>query len=453
MVPVFLRHFIIRSVRNSLALRHVHVSRAWYLPTIQFKLSDIGEGIAEVQVKEWHVKEGDHVAQFDDLCDVQSDKASVTITSRYDGIIKKLHYNVDDIAKVGSALLDIEISEEGSDEHEVSASAAKEVVKEDLAKEESVSQAEHVEGVANRVLATPAVRRIAMENKVDLSKVRGTGKDGRIQKEDVLHFIEESQRSKEPVRRPAPIITTPSAPKKTFEALKQDQVVPIRGYTRAMIKSMSEALKIPHFGFDDEFCVDRLISMREQLKPLAKEKGIKLSYMPMFIKAASLALLQFPMLNAVVDDKMENLVHKASHNICVAMDTPDGLVVPNIKNCEQRTMWEIAEELNRLSELGQRGQIRKEDLIDGTFTLSNIGMVGGTYVRPIIFPPQVVIGAITKIEKLPRFNHDGQVYPANIVKLSWAADHRVIDGATVARFSNAIKRYIEEPSLMAAEMR
>ncbi|CEF67553.1 Lipoamide acyltransferase component of branched-chain alpha-keto acid dehydrogenase complex, mitochondrial [Strongyloides ratti] len=409
---------------------------------VQFKLSDIGEGIAEVQVKEWFIKEGDTVSQFDNICDVQSDKASVTITSRYDGVVRKLYYNIDDMAKVGQPLIDIETN----DNSDVASSNDEKEIKIDTKETKPLpsfasSNAENIK--SGKVLATPAVRRIAWENNIDLTTVNGSGRNGRIMKEDVLRFLGEIP----PLEEPKEEISKKSI------ITGEDKVVPIRGYTRAMVKTMSQALNVPHFGYNDEFYVDKLVEMRKDLKEISKEKGIKLSYMPMFIKACSLALLKYPSLNATVDENLENVIYKSSHNICLAMDTPGGLVVPNIKNCEQKTIFEIAEDLMKLHESGKKQQIRKEDLSGGTFTLSNIGAIGGTYASPVIFVPQVAIGAIGKIEKLPRFDKSGNVYPASIVKISWAADHRVVDGATMARFSNLMKSYLENPSLMLSEMK
>ncbi|KAK0396201.1 hypothetical protein QR680_001619 [Steinernema hermaphroditum] len=427
-----------------ISLRRVRTTSITYGSLVPFKLSDIGEGIAEVQVKEWHVKVGDRVNQFDNICEVQSDKAAVSITSRYDGVIKKLYYNVDDVAKVGQPLIDIELD----DDVEVPSSIKQE--KQEPANISSVEDsAASIRHKHEKKLATPAVRRIAMESKVNLLDVAGSGKDGRVLKEDVLRFL--GQISKAPSNTSyTPHTSSASISKGEFQ---DDEIVPVRGYTRAMVKSMSEALKIPHFGYNDEINVGRLVELRDQLKHISRERDIKMSYMPMFIKAASLALARFPMLNASADEKFENIIYKASHNICIAMDTPGGLVVPNIKNCEQRNLWEVAEELNRLHEAGKRQQISREDLIGGTFTLSNIGAIGGTYASPVIFPPQVAIGAIGKIEKLPRFDAAGQVYPASLVKVSWAADHRVVDGATMARFSNLWKEYLENPMLMLSELR
>uniref|UniRef100_A0A915PXJ6 Dihydrolipoamide acetyltransferase component of pyruvate dehydrogenase complex n=1 Tax=Setaria digitata TaxID=48799 RepID=A0A915PXJ6_9BILA len=429
----------------------VHCLSARFLPLVQFKLSDIGEGIAEVQIKEWHVKEGDHVAQFDDICEVQSDKASVTITSRFDGTIKKLYYNVDDVAKVGTTLVDIEV--EGIDP----------VAKEkdlDEKEERGTTVLESAEE-AKKVLATPAVRYLAKEKGVNLVEVIGTGPNGRILKDDIIRFVEvqgdlSATAKTAKISLPNATLQTSKAssliPEK-FTILKEDKMIPIRSYTRAMVKSMTESLKIPHLGFCDEVNVDQLITMREELKKFEVAYGPRMSFMPFVIKAVSLALNKFPKLNAVTDKNLENVICKASHNISIAMDTPEGLVVPNIKNCEQRTLWEVAAELNRLQEASSKMKVDPEDLKGGTFTLSNVGMIGGTYLAPVIMPPQLAIGAIGQISKLPRFDKHGNVYGASVMKFSWAADHRVIDGATVARFSRQVKEYLENPAIMIADLR
>jgi len=197
------------------------------------------------------------------------------------------------------------------------------------------------------------------------------------------------------------------------------------------------------------------MKVREGLKKAAKDRGVKLSYMPFIIKATSLALSQFPMLNASVDEKVENLLHRKHHNISIAMDTRDGLAVPNIKHCEAKTIWQIAEELNRLSEASKGKGYSRDDLSDGTFSLSNIGSIGGTHMRPVILPPQVCIGAIGKVQKVVGVDErqDDQVCIQHVCTISWAADHRVVDGATLARFSNLLKNYIEKPESMLAELR
>ncbi|XP_062437863.1 lipoamide acyltransferase component of branched-chain alpha-keto acid dehydrogenase complex, mitochondrial [Rhea pennata] len=429
---------------------------------VQFKLSDIGEGITEVTVKEWYIKEGDSVSQFDSICEVQSDKASVTITSRYDGIIRKLHYSLDEIAYVGKPLVDIEID------------ASKGVApEEDVVETPAMSHEEHThqEIKGHKTLATPAVRRLAMENNIKLSEVVGTGKDNRILKEDILNYLAKQTGAILPPSPKAEIIppllkseTVSAAPKDKARKIPvpvsrsiafsgKDKTEAITGFHKAMVKTMNAALKIPHFGYCDEIDLTQLVQLREELKPLAQTRGIKLSFMPFFIKAASLGLLQYPILNASLDESCQNIIYKASHNIGVAMDTEQGLIVPNVKNVQVCSVFEIASELNRLQSLGSAGQLGTNDLTGGTFTLSNIGTIGGTYTKPVILPPEVAIGALGKIQILPRFNGKGEVYKAQIMNVSWSADHRIIDGATMARFSNLWKSYLENPASMLLDLK
>uniref|UniRef100_A0A3B4ECU8 Dihydrolipoamide acetyltransferase component of pyruvate dehydrogenase complex n=1 Tax=Pygocentrus nattereri TaxID=42514 RepID=A0A3B4ECU8_PYGNA len=428
-------------------------------PILPFKLSDIGEGIMEVTVKEWYVKVGDRVSQFDSICEVQSDKASVTITSRYDGVIRKLYYDVDSIAFVGTPLVDIET--DGAPEEDVMETPA-------LSQEEHTHQ--HIRG--HKTQATPAVRRLAMENNIKLSEVVGSGKDGRILKEDILNFIAKqtgailppspfqeiqppppapAAAAKPQEKKPPPSIPTPIAPRPVFTG--KDRTEPLKGFQKAMVKTMTAALKIPHFGYKDEVDLTQLVRLRSELKGVAESRGVRLSYMPFFIKAASLGLLHFPVLNASVDEACQNITYKAAHNIGLAMDTPQGLLVPNVKNVQMLSVFEIAVELNRLQTSGASGQLGTADLTGGTFTLSNIGSIGGTYAKPVVLLPEVAIGALGKLQVLPRFNAKDEVVKAHIMNVSWSADHRIIDGATMCRFSNLWKSYLENPASMVLDLK
>ncbi|XP_008335526.1 lipoamide acyltransferase component of branched-chain alpha-keto acid dehydrogenase complex, mitochondrial isoform X2 [Cynoglossus semilaevis] len=446
--------------------RTLHTSTMIGGPIVQFKLSDIGEGIMEVTVKEWYVKEGDRVSQFDSICEVQSDKASVTITSRYDGVIRKLYYDVDATALVGKALVDIETE-----------SSSEIIQEEDVVETPAMAREEHThqEIKGHKTQATPAVRRLAMENNIKLSEVVGTGRDGRILKEDILNFlarqtgailpptpVQEIQipgpaqvsagaHATRPVSTPALAKAPPTTPRPVFSG--KDITEPLKGFHKAMVKTMTAALKIPHFGYCDEVDLTRLVALRAELKPVAEARGVRLSFMPFFIKAASLGLLHFPILNASVDEGVQNITYKASHNIGLAMDTSLGLLVPNVKNVQLLSVFEIAQELNRLQVLGSQGQLGTNELTGGTFTLSNIGSIGGTYAKPVILPPEVAIGALGKTLVLPRFAADGQVVPAHIMKVSWSADHRIIDGATMCRFSNMWKEYLENPAHMVLDLK
>ncbi|GAB1605498.1 lipoamide acyltransferase component of branched-chain alpha-keto acid dehydrogenase complex, mitochondrial-like isoform X2 [Argonauta hians] len=440
--------------------RALHLSAVRCGEIVQFTLADIGEGIKEVSIKEWFIKIGDEVAQFDSICEVQSDKASVTITSRYDGIVRRLYYNIDDVAKVGAPLVDIELAQGDSDSQQ---EQQVDTFDEDSKSEEELRSNLNV----LKTLATPAVRRIAMEKKIQLSSVIGTGKDGRVLKEDILRHIDNLTRTPpEPLVETAPLPVSkkakseaPARPTKRpvlaaqRPIAREDKVEPIRGIRKAMVKSMIAAHSVPHFGYYDDIDMSSLVQLRYDLKSASKARGVKLSFMPFIIKSTSLSLLEFPILNSSVDANCENITYKASHNIGIAMDTPDGLIVPNIKNVESLSVHQIAEELTRLQQLGSQGKLGPSDLTGGTFTLSNIGSIGGTYARPLIMPPEVAIGALGQISVRPKFNYEGETVKAHIMQVSWSADHRVIDGATMARFSNLWKSYLERPGTMLLDTR
>ncbi|CAF4668117.1 unnamed protein product [Rotaria sp. Silwood1] len=430
---------------------------------VQFKLADIGEGIREVEIKEWYAKVGDSVKQFDKICEVQSDKANVTITSRYDGKIVKLYYNVGDTAIVGEPLVDIKL-EEGV---EVPVGTKTETV---APKEPTDTEVSNKTPSPN-LLATPAVRRLAKELQVSLNDVQGTGKDGRILKEDVINY--KSAPSKDAAPSSSTSLPSPSPPlPPTPVTVKQtpainiqppsttpvaDRNEAIKGIRKAMAKTMTLANAVPHFTYSDEYDMTQLVKLRKQLKK--QNKDIKMSYLPFIIKACSQALHKYPILNAHVDSKCENITYKGSHNIGIAMDTKDGLLVPNIKNVQQLSINQISNELTRLQQLGKAGKLSTDDLTGGTFSLSNIGAIGGTYAVPVLLLPEVAIGALGKIvrrvvpdeeddEGSSSSSSDDEYCTCRVrsmMSVSWSADHRVIDGATMARFSNELKYLLENP--------
>jgi len=238
-----------------------------------------------------------------------------------------------------------------------------------------------------------------------------------------------------------------------------DTEMPVRGVQKAMAKAMTLAASTPHFAYCDEIDMSALTSLRPALRSTALRhfQGAAdppaLSYMPFIIKAASIALVAFPSLNAHTDAECTKVIHKAAHNIGVAMDTPAGLMVPNIKAVQERSVLDIAVELHRLMRLGQMGKLAPNDLVDATFSISNIGNVGGTYTKPVIPPPTVCIAGLGRIRPLPRFDAEDRVVKRFIMEASWSADHRVVDGATMARFSNAWKELLENPSLMLLHLK
>ncbi|XP_015602709.1 lipoamide acyltransferase component of branched-chain alpha-keto acid dehydrogenase complex, mitochondrial isoform X2 [Cephus cinctus] len=352
--------FILRPCTTILLknVRNISINCIQCASVVPFKLSDIGEGIREVTVKEWFVKPGDRVAQFDEVCEVQSDKASVTITSRYDGVVKTLHYNVNESALVGDPLIDIEVDE---DTGQVVSKEKDATEKTDQSHQGSVAaeSTDSREELLGKVLATPAVRRIAVENKIKLKDVPATGKNGRVLKEDIVNHIQKDNTS------------TSAGLKVTVGSSK---AVPAKRYTKHMWKTMTKSLSIPHFVYSDECDVSSLVRLRDDVRSVLKNQGVTLTYMPFFIKAVSRALEKIPELNAWLDEESESIKIIEQHNIALAMDTSDGLVVPNIKNVQDRSIVSIAKELNRLQELGSKASLPLNDLTGGTFSLSNIGV-------------------------------------------------------------------------------
>ena len=397
-----------------------------------FILPDIGEGIIECEVIEWKVKEGDIIEEDQIVADVSTDKAIVEIPSMYPGRIVKLYYAAGDIAKVHSPLYTIEIEDDQASEAEIE----QEIPELRL---ELVKQQPNTQEIKDntKVLTTPAVRKLARQNDLDLSKIAGSGKQGRVLKEDVLRYLDE------PLVPIVPPLVT----------LGMDRREPIVGVRKIMARHMTESVStIPHFSFVDEIDVTELIKVRASLKARYGSDDLKITLMPLLMKALSLSLLAFPIINSRVDNDFSEITYLASHNIGMAVDGKTGLLVPNVKDVQQRSIVEIAGEIGRLTEAARSGIINPADLKGGTVTISNIGAIGGISAAPIINKPEVAIVALGKIQGLPRFDGNGELVERQIMTVSWSGDHRVIDGATIARFNNHWKAYLEIPETMMANM-
>ncbi|MFB0989316.1 MAG: 2-oxoisovalerate dehydrogenase E2 component (dihydrolipoyl transacylase) [Polaribacter sp.] len=403
----------------------------------EFILPDIGEGIVECEVLEWKVKEGDMISEDQVIADVSTDKAVVEIPSMYSGRITKLYYADGDIAKVHSPLFAIDTDEEVLDSSE-SVPENPEVNETAELKLELVRQPSQDtrENQSSKVLTTPAVRKLAREYELDLSMISGTGKNGRVLKEDVHLYLKTLEQAS------AQQITAPN----------KDRTEAIVGVRKIMAKHMSESVStIPHFTFVDEVDVTELIQLRATLKSTYADQ-VKITLMPLLIKSLSLSLSQFPIMNSRVDNEFTELTYLGSHNIGMAVDGKNGLLVPNVKDVQKRSILEIAAEVSRLTDAARSGIINIAELRGGTITISNIGAIGGISASPIINSPEVAIVALGKIQDLPRFNSDNQIISRKIMSVSWSGDHRVIDGATIARFNNCWKAYLENPNTMLATM-
>ncbi|QSX35591.1 dihydrolipoyllysine-residue acetyltransferase [Shewanella sedimentimangrovi] len=412
----------------------------------EFLLPDIGEGIVECELVEWLVAEGDMVVEDQPIADVMTDKALVQIPAIKPGKIVKLHYRKGQLAKVHAPLYAIEV--EGA----AGAVAASQAQGSAQAAPQAAACNAAVTPVAQgKALASPAVRRLARSLDVDLSKVPGSGKHGRVYKEDVQRFVSGQpavQASAQPQTATAPVAAAAAV-----APAAADTVVAIRGVQAAMARQMMDSVSsIPHFTYCEEIDLTDLIALREAMKTKYSSDELKLTMMPFFMKSMSLALKQFPVLNSQVNADCTELTFKASHNIGMAVDSKVGLLVPNVKDVQNKSILEVAAEITRLTDSARSGRVAPADIKGGTISISNIGALGGTVATPIINKPEVAIVALGKVQTLPRFAADGSVQARKIMQVSWSGDHRVIDGGTIARFCNLWKQYLENPQEMLLAM-
>ncbi|WP_136064185.1 2-oxo acid dehydrogenase subunit E2 [Modicisalibacter radicis] len=425
-----------------------------------FILPDIGEGIVECELVKWLVGEGDTIAEDQPVVEVMTDKALVEITAPEAGRVTRLYYRQQENARVHSPLFAYTPLERADDdaagdaEHETAHDSGQPPAVEIPAERQTPARPNEADGetprgaAANqsaggphgRIPASPAVRRLVRELGVSLSAIPGSGKHGRVLKEDVLAFEKhgDGEGSAEQASEAGPGAA---------------RVEPIRGVRAVMARRMTEsATTVPHFSYGDEIDVTELLALRERLKAQAEAAGTRLTLMPLIMKALALALQSHPLLNSRVDDAVSEIHYQPHCNIGMAVDSRAGLLVPNVKRVEQLSLIETAREVVRLTEAAREGRVSQADLADGTISISNIGALGGTYAAPIINLPEVAIVALGRTQWLPRFDATGQVVSRAIMTVTWSGDHRIIDGGTIARFCNQWKGYLEDPQSMLLEM-
>ncbi|MEI6858850.1 MAG: dihydrolipoyllysine-residue acetyltransferase [Shewanella sp.] len=413
-----------------------------------FLLPDIGEGIVECELVEWLVNEGDVVVEDQPIADVMTDKALVQIPAMKAGKIVKLHYRKGQLAKVHQPLFSIEVESEktieatslapiGSQSHQSQVGVIS----------ESVSQ--------GKALASPAVRRMARSLEIDISTVRGSGKSGRVYKEDIERHQSSTGVTSNKLKSKSSAHETSATMASPAPASSQNinRVEPIRGVQAMMAKLMTESVStIPHFTYCEEIDLTELVKLRESMKKKYSNDELKLTMMPFFMKSLSLAIKQFPVINSKVNADCTELTYFNRHNIGMAVDSKVGLLVPNVKDVQDKSILEIATEITRLTVAARSGRVSPGDLKEGTVSISNIGALGGTVATPIINKPEVAIVALGKMQVLPRFNSAGEVEARKIMQISWSGDHRVIDGGTIAKFCNLWKLYLEHPQEMLLAM-
>ncbi len=412
------------------------------LMAYEFKFPDIGEGLTEGEIVRWLVKEGDEIQEGQPLVEVETDKALAEIPSPKTGVILKILAKEKEIVKVGQVI--VIIGEKGESLAAPSGKPKSVGVVGELeeAPEEAPITEEKVKPV-QPVLATPAVRGLAKELGVDINQVKGTGSEGRVLEKDVRQFAEKKEKPPEPETKITKV--------KKYDLYGYVDRVPLRGVRRSIAKAMVKSkYTAPHVTAMDEADVTALWKIREKEKKAAEKKGIRLTILPFIIKAVIAGLGEHPYLNASLDDENEEIILKKYFNIGVATDTPEGLMVPVVKNAKDKSILQIADELTKLVEKARNRTIDLADLKGGTFTISNYGALGGIYATPIINYPEVAILGVGKIKDTPVVKN-GKLVVRKILSLALSFDHRVVDGGEGARFLNTVIARLEDPDLILLE--
>ncbi|VVB80787.1 2-oxoacid dehydrogenases acyltransferase (catalytic domain) [uncultured archaeon] len=391
--------------------------------TFDFKLPDLGEGIVEAEIVKWLVKDGDRIEEHEPILELETAKAVVQVPSPKAGTVLKIFGSAGDKIHVGDVLCSI--GEAG----ETKRAPAGVVGELEVAPEEPKFIAP--KKVAEPSVAVlPAVRKLAQDLKVDVSKVAGSGPDGRITEDDVARASTKKE----------------AGPTITFEKFGRVIKMPLKGVRKEIAVRLSEsmrtAVQVTHMDYVD---VTKLAAYREKEKEEAEKRGIKLTFLPFIVKACVLALKALPYVNSSLDG--EDIVVKQYYNIGIAVDTPAGLMVPVVKNVNERTIYEIAREIYRVAELSRTREIQLKDLQGGTFTVTNIGSLGGVFATPVINYPECAILGLGRIADMV-VPVEGKMEIRKMLPVSLSFDHRIIDGAVAAKFVNEIKRHLEDPDAL-----
>ena len=409
-----------------------------------FKLPDIGEGVVEGEVVQWHVSVGDTVSEDDPIVDVMTDKATVTIPSPTSGVISSLSGGVGDMIAVGTTLLEINTGEEGSDGGESSdgdklpespAPAAAPAPAPAPAPAAAPAAAPS-KSSTGRVLASPAVRKRARENDVDLSTVRGSGPAGRVRHADLDAFIAAGG-------------AVSGAPPMAY-SVKRTEVTQVKvvGLRRKISEQMSiSKSRIPHFSYFEEVDITELESLRQALNSTKDETQPKLTYLPFIMLALAKIMPDHPECNAHFDDEAGVVNRQGAVNLGIATQTERGLYVPVVKHVESMDIWNAASEMQRVSGSARAGSASLDELTGSTFTITSLGREGGLGATPIINHPEVSILGVHKAREMPVVK-DGKIVIRRIMNLSSAFDHRVVDGADGASLIQHLKRMLENPALI-----
>lgn len=410
----------------------------------EFKLHDIGEGIHEGTILKWFVSPGDAVEEFQPLLEIQNDKAVVEIPSPIKGVVLEIVAKEEETVAVGQVLITLEADGENASKKEMMDIPPNYVSKDEkmipIEKEKVIVSSQDNKINDWFIIAMPSVRKYARSKGVDINSIQGSGKNGRILKEDIDTFV---SRSKEGISQSQLTEVKPRENKQELET--REKMSPIRkAIAQAMVKSKQI---IPDVTLFDEVEVTNLVNHRNKCKEYAKEQGVKLTYLPYIVKALVSTLKKYPVLNASIDDEKGEIIYKHCYHIGVAADTEKGLFVPVIKDADEKSILQIANEIQQMADKAREGKLSPLEMKGGTCTISNIGSANGNFGTPIINHPEVAILCVGRIAEKPVVKM-GNVEVAPVLSLSLSFDHRIIDGVTGQNAMNEIKKILHDPDIL-----
>lgn len=459
------------------------------MATKNVQLPELGEGVTEGELVKWLVKVGDKISPDQPVAEMMTDKATVEVPSPIAGTVVSIGKKEGDVIEVGAIMLVVETDGAGastgapapvtkaeapkpSPTPAASGAAKSPAATPAMMAQSSASAAKSSGGAAAgsmdiyppvtdaKVLATPATRRLARESGVDLNQVRGTGVAGRVTRDDVMGSgagaVAGGSPSYAGTSGGMAALQIPR-PGYTSAAGMADERVPLRGIRKKIAENMQMAKHIvPHFTLMDEANVTALVAMREELKAFGEKAGVKITYLPFVMKALMATVREFPMFNASIDDAAGEIVYKKYFHMGFAADTPNGLLVPVIKNADQKTILELSREITDLAKRAREGKLALDEMKGSTITITNIGSVAGQYATPIINHPEVAIMGMYKISEKPVIKRDASgamtLDAIKVMNFTITADHRLIDGAVAANFLKAFMHRIENPGILMLDM-
>jgi Pyruvate/2-oxoglutarate dehydrogenase complex, dihydrolipoamide acyltransferase (E2) component, and related enzymes len=434
------------------------------LAKFEYKFPELGEGLHEGEIVKVHIKVGDKVTDDDIIMEVQNDKAVVEVPSPVNGTVTEVRMKDGQVCRVGEvvAIIDAEgeLPEQDTPATEAPAAAAPAPAAAPAAPAAApvaapAAPAEAPKATGGQVLATPSVRKFAREQGVDLTTVTGTGKNGRITREDVTSGGSAAPAAAAPATEaaaPAAAEAPAAKPAAAVDAYRPEERVPFKGIRKAIANAMVKSVyTAPHVTIMDEVDVTELVALRSKYKPYAEKKGSKLTYLPFIVKALVAACRQFPIMNATLDEASQEIVYKKYYNIGIATDTDNGLIVPVIEDADRKNIFMVADKIRDLAAKGREGKLTAAELKGSTISISNIGSAGGMFFTPVINFPEVAILGTGRISEKPVVRN-GEIVAAPVMALSLSFDHRLIDGATAQNFMNYIKQLLGQPELFIMEV-